>query len=133
MEQLTQMDFSFVAEDQKRNEDRQRQKRISDHIAAWGYCWGWSGPEVGQPCEIHTIGTLLADPDPNKFNGSETIYAYMERCILLEHRPDDTWLAEIAMGEVWGKPWHKDGIRVILGVTDIWPPTRDLRKEKTVP
>lgn len=127
---IEQMDFVFVEEIRQQRIDSNRQKVIADHVASWGYCWGWTGPEVGQPCEIHTVGTLLADPSPDQFKGSKTIYAYMERCILLDHRNDGTWLAEIAMGEIRGVPWHKDGIRVILEITDIWPPTRDIRWQR---
>jgi hypothetical protein len=54
----------------------------------------------------------------------------MEQCRLLEQRPDGSWLAMIEMGEVHGRPWHKDGKRLILEDADIWPPTRELWKRR---
>lgn len=86
----------------------------------WLLCWGWEGPEVGGLCEVDTICADRAD-------GSGTIYCYMEQCRVLEVLPGDRYLVEIAMGEVWGKPWSKDGTRLILGKTEVWAPTRALR------
>jgi hypothetical protein len=88
----------------------------------WRVCWGWTGPSVGQPCSIDSI---TVERESGGF-----FYAYMERCMILEKRPDGRWLAEIAMGLVWGKPWPKDGTRILLSTCDIWPPVSDLRKAR---
>lgn len=90
----------------------------------WRICWDWDGPEVGGFCEVGSICGELAD-------GSGTLYCYMEQCRVLEALPDGRWLVEIAMGEVWGKPWSKDGTRLVLAEDEIWAPTRMLRKERT--
>jgi hypothetical protein len=92
---------------------------------SWMTCWNWPGPAVGQPC---SIDTCVVDREEG---GS--IYAYMERCVMLELRADGRWLAEIAMGDVDGKPWYKNGMRVLLSVCDIWPPVAELSllREKT--
>ena len=86
----------------------------------WGICWGWDGPEVGGLCEVNSICARLAD-------GSGSIYCYTEQCRILEALSNDEWLVEIAMGEVHGAPWAKDGTRLILAKDEIWPPTRELR------
>ena len=112
-----QLGFSFVAEAEEQKENLRQFECEQRHRASWGYCWGWSGPEASQPCEISSCV-----PGDGRLN----IYAYMERCMLLEERPDGLWLAEIAMGIRDGKPWHKNGTRVLLGIMDIWPPVRDL-------
>lgn len=93
-------------------------KALVTHKRHWQVCWNWAGPEVGGFCEVNTP---IVDTDDGK-----QLYAYMERCRLLELRPDGRWLVEIAMGEVHGEPWYKDGTRLLLRVLDIWPPTRDL-------
>jgi hypothetical protein len=107
--------------------DLDREASQTAHAAAeqsqrdsWRYCWNWSGPKVGEPCSIDSCVVEQEDGTP--------IYAYMERCMMIEQRPDGRWLAEIAMGEVHGKPWPKDGTRVVLSVCDIWPSIADLRK-----
>lgn len=127
---VEQMEFLFVAEDAQRQREIKRLEFEAQHRKSWMLCWGWEGPEVGKPCDINSCGVKLAEPDPEKYNGSETIYAYMERCILLEERPDGYWLAEISMGIVHGKPWYKDGTKVLLSINDIWPPTRDIRAQR---
>jgi hypothetical protein len=86
---------------------------------SWKSCWDWGGPVVGGYCTIQTCRTTL--------EAGGVTGAYTELCRLLEERPDGSWLAVIEMGEFeWcgGKrgPWHKDGTRVILGITDIWAP-----------
>jgi hypothetical protein len=47
------------------------------------------------------------------------MYAYDERCRLIEKRPDGKWIGVIEMVMVWGHPWAKDGTRVILDENDI--------------
>lgn len=125
---MGQMAFGFVAEEAKRQEDTRKTEYELRHRHSWRVCWNWDGPTAGGACDIHTCCVTLAEPVEG--NTLRTIYAYIERCILLEERPDGTWLAEIAMGIVHGKPWHKDGTRVLLKTTDIWPPTRDLMKQR---
>lgn len=89
------------------------------HCESRRICWPeWEGPTVGGLCEV-------ANCIAQKEDGS-SLYAYMEQCRLIERRPDGTWLAVIEMGEVWGKPWSKDGTRLVLEETDIWPPTKRL-------
>ncbi len=85
----------------------------------WKACWDWDGPVVGGYCEINT-------PIVRKENG-ETLYCYMEQCRVLEIRADGKVLAEIAMDDQDGKPWPKNGTRLLLTRDDIWPPTRQLR------
>ena len=92
---------------------------------AWRKSWGWEGPKAGEYCEIDSCVV------PTEHGGP--VYAYLEQVRLIEERADGTWLAEIEMGvkRWWGKQvpfrWPKDGTRVILGIRDIWPPTRILR------
>lgn len=88
----------------------------------WRGFWGWDGPTVGGLCDVNTPIVETAEGD--------RLYCYMEQCRLIEQRADGRWLAEIEMGEVHGKPWWKDGRRVLLGVCDIWPPVRVLRAER---
>lgn len=88
---------------------------------SWAVCWPeWEGPRVGGYCEVDEICAT-------KEEGGQ-IYCYTELCRLLEERPDGSWLAVIEMGEVHGKPWDKDGTRLILPITNIWPPVRILRE-----
>ena len=87
---------------------------------SWKNCWDWDGPVVGGYCDVGELCARQAD-------GGNSIFCYMEQCRVLEALPNDEWLVEIAMGEVDGKPWPKDGARLILSKDDIWPPTRILR------
>ncbi|APG24091.1 hypothetical protein [Syntrophotalea acetylenica] len=98
---------------------------IARHKHLWRVCWGWDGPAVGGYCEVNQLCADLATPAAG---GPSCIYAYMERCKILQQLDDDHWLCEIAMGIVHGQPWDKDGTRVILDTLNIWPPTRDLRR-----
>jgi hypothetical protein len=94
-------------------------EHVRRHREAWRYCWPeWGGPRVGELVEVAECIAKQEDGTP--------LYAYMESCRLLEERPDGSWLAVIEMGEVHGEPWLKDGTRLLLAVTDIWPPTRQL-------
>lgn len=86
----------------------------------WRICWGWDGPEVGGYCEVNEITAERAD-------GSGDVYCYGELCRILEALPGGRWLVEIAMGEFHGKPWAKDGMRLILPKSNIWPPVRMLQ------
>lgn len=116
VDQLGLLDQWEQDSDEKERQDAARE-RIEYHQRMRLVCWPeWSGPAVGGFCEV---GTCIA----KKAEGG-MIYAYTELCRLLDHRDDGTWLAVIEMGEVHGKPWHKDGTRLILEETDIWPPVR---------
>jgi hypothetical protein len=77
---------------------------------------GYDGPAPGRLCDIDSC---IADLEKGG-----VIYSIFEQCRLIERRPDGRWLAEIAMGEVHGKQWSKDGTRVLLAEDDIWPPMR---------
>lgn len=77
---------------------------------------GYDGPASGRLCDIDTLCVDL--------ESGGSIYAYMEQCRLIEHRPDGKWLAVIEMGTTHGTPWGKDGTRVLLSEDDIWPPMR---------
>jgi hypothetical protein len=85
------------------------------HIESWETCWGWDGPKVNGFCEVNT-------PIVEKADGGK-IYCYMERCRLIDIRDDGKWLTEIEMPEINGKHWSKNGTKLILGITDIWPVT----------
>jgi len=88
----------------------------------WKACWDWDGPVAGGFCEVDCCIADLAD-------GSGSLYCYMEQCRVLEERTDGRYLVEIAMGTVHGKPWGKDGTKLILSIDEIWAPTRQLRRE----
>lgn len=90
----------------------------------WHFAWDWDGPEVGGFCEVADCGSRLADGSGRHY------YAYMEQCRVLEQLPGGEWLVEIAMGEVHGHPWSKDGTKLILGEDEINPPTRMLREQR---
>ena len=83
----------------------------------WRVCWDWDGPEVGNLCEV---GDCVAE----RADGAGLLYCYMEQCRVLEAMPDDRWLVEIEMHAGWAK----NGTRLILGKSEIWPPTRALRE-----
>ena len=117
-----QMEFLFIEEQEKQQKAKRQREAEEEHRHMWEICWGWDGPQIGQPCEIDSCVVP-------KENG-ESLYCYMERCIVLEQLKDGRYLAEIAMGIVHGQPWSKDGTRVVLGVRDIWPPTRDIRGQR---
>lgn len=89
----------------------------------WRACWGWDGPEVGGFCEVDAIA-------PQRADGAGSLYCYMEQCRVLEVLPGGRYIVEIAMGEVWGKPWPKDGTRLILEKNEVWAPTRAIRKAR---
>lgn len=100
-------------------QDERRAQRIAGHHRAWTACWPeWDGPEVGGLCEVSQCVATKED-------GAMT-YAYMQQCRLLNLREDGTWLAVIEMDDIDGKPWSKNGVRLILEDTDIWPPTRQI-------
>lgn len=87
------------------------------HTESWRVCWPeWPGPLAGGFCEANQCVVDRED--------GGRIYAYSELCRLLERLPDGKWLAVIEMPEIGGKPWPKNGTRLLLAVTDIWPPTR---------
>lgn len=98
-------------------ESREDQQRNS-----WLVCWGWDGPVAGEMCTIDGVIVERA--------AGGRIYAYMEKARLIELRSDGKWLAEIAMGDVHGQPWRKDGTRVLLGICDIWPPMDEIRASR---
>lgn len=112
----------FIADLDREAAQAAQLAREESQRRSWLCCWDWLGPSVGQPCTIDTCCVTL--------EAGGSMYAYMERCMLLEELPDGRWLAEIAMGNVWDKPWPKDGTRVFLSICDIWPPVSDLRKER---
>lgn len=118
-----QTSFCFIEEAEERERDAHRLKVEADQIKAWKDCWNWDGPKVGGSCEINSCGGT-------ELEGGGTTYAYMENCTILEELPDNRWLCCIAMGLVDGKPWRKNGTRVILGIRDIWPPTRIIREKR---
>lgn len=74
--------------------------------------WGWPGPVIGGMCEID-------EPCPKTLDGGR-IYAYTELARLVGRIGADTWIAEIAMPE----PWGKNGRRVVLDRHWIGPPRR---------
>lgn len=86
------------------------------HIESWKICWGWNGPVAGEYCQVNT-------PIVEKENG-ERLYCYMERCKLIMEMIDGRWLVEIDMPLQNGKQWSKNGTRLLLGITDIWPNCR---------
>lgn len=111
-------DDAARSEEAKLREAKQVE-RVEHHRRSRKVCWPeWDGPAVGELCDVCELIAQQED--------GGTIYAYMEQCRLLEERPDGTWLAVIEMGIVHGKPWYKDGTRLILGDLDIWPPVRQL-------
>ena len=112
----------FIADLDREAAQAAQLAREESHRRSWRVCWDWAGPTVGQPCTIDTITV------EREAGGS--MYAYMERCLILEARSDGRWLGEIAMGNVWGKPWPKDGTRIFLSTCDIWPPVSDLQKAR---
>ena len=100
--------------------DEADRRRLEAHRQQLRACWPeWEGPRVGGLCEV-------AQPVVRTEDG-QTTYAYSEQCRLIERRPDGTWLAVIEMGEVHGKPWWKDGTRLILEEVEIWAPVQQLR------
>lgn len=117
---MDQLGFGFEADEQA----KKKREAIEQHKHLWRICWDWDGPEVGGYCEVHNITAQLETPAED---GRTSIYAYMERCRILEQLDDDHWLCVIDMGIVHGKPWPDDGTRVILDTLNIWPSTRDLR------
>ena len=117
---------TFLLDEMDRHNTRIKKEAAEEfQRSAWRNCWGWEGPKAGEYCEI---GSCVV---PTEHGG--TVYAYTEQVRLIEERADGTWLGEIDMGvkQWWGKEkpfrWPKDGTRVILGIRDIWPPTRILR------
>jgi len=118
---MTQLTMLLTEMDTAQNLDAEAR-----HMELWRYCWNWDGPTPGGYCEIDNCVVNRAD--------GGTIYAYMERCRLIEKQSTGLWIAEIAMGvRDWkgnGQPyqWEKDGTRVLLSILDIWPPTRDLNQ-----
>ena len=117
---------TFLLEEMDRHNTRLKKEAAEEfQRGAWRNCWGWEGPKAGEHCEIDSCVV------PTETGG--TVYAYMEQVRLIEERADGTWLAEIDMGvkRWWGNKqpfrWPKDGTRVVLGIRDIWPPTRILR------
>ena len=115
----------FAVQDVMRAADEKAQrfaKAEASHRESWRLCWGWGGPIAGELCEVNRCVVQR--------EAGGTVYAYMEQCRLIEQRPNGQWLAVIEMGEVWGKPWWKDGARLLLGVLDIWPPTKWIRQQR---
>ncbi len=121
----TQLELLDDWEEERRNQEAEAKRvaRIALHIETRRICWPeWPGPAVGELCEVSECVVKRED--------GGVIYAYMEQVRLLEHRSDGRWLGVIEMGEVWGKPWPKDGTRLLLDETDVWPPTRLLWKAR---
>ena len=73
---------------------------------AWKTCWNWDGPVAGGYAQIDAPIVELA-------SGGER-YLYMLRVEMIELLPDGRWLAEVCDYE------PQMGVRVILGVCDIW-------------
>jgi hypothetical protein len=115
----------FAADDALRRQEAAAKSKVDAEDRQrhyWRVLWDWDGPAVGEICEIDTCVVPTA-------NG-RSLYCYTEQVRLIELMPDGRWLAEISMGEVRGKPWHKDGTRVLLGICDIWPPVRAYRRAR---
>lgn len=86
------------------------------HILSWQVCWGWHGPVAGEYCEVNT--PIVSTAEGGK------LYCYMERCRLVEELEGGSWLAEIDMPPQRGESWGKNGARLVLAITDIWPNCR---------
>lgn len=110
-----------------RVEEKAEQRRM------WMICWDWDGPVVGGMCQACDCisGTVYErfDLGHQWIEVGEKIYNYMEQIRIIEQLDDETWVGEIAMPAGWwgeGKDWHTDGMKLKLGVMDIWPPVREL-------
>jgi hypothetical protein len=67
---------------------------------------------------VNTNGICGTLEDGSKF------YCYMETIRLVEERGDGRWIGVIDMGLVHGKPWCKDGTRMVLTVDGMEPARR---------
>lgn len=130
--------FLFIEEAEEKAAREGHQKRLEDHIASWGYCWNWAGPEANGYCEANSCVVDLMPGQEEFFRNNlnfnqewkpERVYCYMEQCRLIRRLDDEHWEAVIEM-EHNGKPWYKNGIRLKMHITDIWPPTRKLREQR---
>lgn len=87
---------------------------------SWERLFGWEGPTVGGFAQVNSCVVPREDGAP--------LYAYMERVRFVEQRDAHHWIAEIAMGEVRGAPWPKNGIRLVLRESDMWPDIHHSRR-----
>jgi hypothetical protein len=78
--------------------------------------WRDRRPAVGDYVNTNGICGTLED--------GSTLYCYTERVRLVEQRHDGKWIGVIDMGLVWGKPWCKDGTRLVMGLEDMQPDYR---------
>jgi hypothetical protein len=78
----------------------------------------WRGqlPSVGDYVTTAGICGTLED-------GSR-LYCYTERVRLVEQRTDGKWIGVIDMGMVHGRPWGKDGTRLVMGLDEMQPEYR---------
>ncbi len=114
MEQQTA--FVFAAGEEETLREILRTRGEAEVREAWKTQWGWDGPKVGGRCEINALlGVERAD--------GGNIYAYGERCIIQEELPGGLFGCKIAMGLDDGRPWRNNGLRVVLGMKDVWPPS----------
>jgi hypothetical protein len=106
----------------KRNLDRKRKE--------WKDFWGWNGPSVGEYCLIGTTCPKLVEKYLHPEHGAvvDYIYAYTERCRLIEKIQEEKWIAVIEVCDVLEKPWSKNGIQIILEEIDMIPSEYDLHK-----
>lgn len=101
-------------------ENAEREALREDALQSSWDVWGWSGPVVGEMCEIDL-------PCPDTVEGGR-LYCYTELARLIEQRPDGLWIAEIAMPE----PWAKNGRRVLLSREWVGPPRNLIRAARQV-
>ena len=99
----------------------QAAKRAKRIRASWELCWGWPGPEAGQPLQVHNLTAV-------DVNGCEA-YWYCTRCIAVQELPGGCWLVRVEYKS--DAPEHcrmKNGTLLVLAPDDIWPPVDDLRE-----
>ena len=95
------------------------EEAIADIINDWWICWQWSGPEVGKPL---TVGVCCPECGG---------YWYCTRCIAIKKVDEAHWLYRVEY--LPDAPQHcldKNGTMLNLHLTEIWPPTDDLRAER---
>lgn len=118
-----QLDFAFVKRIDVEKLKEDRISKINHHKKMWKICWDWEGPTPGGRCQVDNV--VAYDYDNKRSCG----YWYCAPCKIIGEISKNKWL--VVVDYVTDQKYLLDlnGTRLLLDITDIWPPVRDLQDE----
>jgi hypothetical protein len=122
-----------LAADQAKKNAEEHEEQIARHIESMASCWSeWDGNDgikVGTRVEVHGCIARLETPRSVHEGGDvvEQAYFYTAPCVIAEVVSDREWIAVVDYTpDTVAHCLAQNGIRLRLGILDIWPPVRTL-------